>query len=209
MAEVNNDKDIYILLEARKLMFQLGVKSLTMDDIAKHLGISKKTLYQVVENKADLVDKVITYTLQEQKTEISKIINAENNAIEELLAIYKHNSCMSGKIHTGILFELRKYFPKSWAKMDNFRMETIFQHIAENMSRGIEQGLYREDIHIPIIARLYTARSIDVFNTDLFPSKTMSPNVVLREMFIYHLRGIASMKGIEFLENHIQVDFKN
>ena len=201
-------KERNILLEVKKLIFQYGIKSLTMDDISQHLGISKKTLYLVVENKADLINKLIENTIHEHETEFCIIAEQPvKNAIEELLEIYRQNAAMAKSMNPSLLYELKKYYPESYEKLDAFRWDFIYKSIILNLEKGMGTGLYRKDINIHIIAKLYTSRTLEIFNSGLFPPDQFPPNIVLREMFIYHIRGIASSAGLQYLEKNTVIDF--
>jgi TetR/AcrR family transcriptional regulator, cholesterol catabolism regulator len=198
-------REQHILLKSRELMFRYGVKSLTMDDIAHHLGISKKTLYQVVANKAELVDKMMDITINERRIEC---IEAEaENAIDEMLNIYRNHSQMIKRINLKLVYELRKYFPESWQKMEAFRNDFIFKSVCENLQKGIKAGLYRSELNTVIIAKFYSARVFDLVNPELFPIGEFSSDSLFHEMFLYHIHGIASDKGLKYLKEHIKLDF--
>jgi AcrR family transcriptional regulator len=200
-----DDKEKKLLLKIRELMFKLGIKSLTMDDIAQNMGISKKTIYQYVENKAELVSKVMDITLDEQRIACARFMNNEGNAIDQLLEMYIQNSKLMLEINPALIFELNKYFPDSWSKLFVFRNEFIFNTVRANLEHGIKSGLYRYDMDIDIIAKLYTGRTLDIFNQDMFPPTRYPNRLVFRQMFIYHIRGIASTKGLEYLEKEFSL----
>jgi AcrR family transcriptional regulator len=202
-----DQKEKNLLLKIRELMFRLGIKSLTMDDIAQNLGISKKTLYLVVANKAELVDKVMDIALDEQRIACEGFMEQRGNAIDQLLKMYAQNSKMMGGINPSLIFELNKYYPESWNKLFAFRNEFIFNAVRANMEHGIASGWYRKDIDIDIIAKLYTSRALDIFNQDMFPPSQYPGKLVFRQMFIYHARGIASDKGLRYLEKELAVEF--
>jgi TetR/AcrR family transcriptional regulator, cholesterol catabolism regulator len=197
---VLEEKEKHLLFKVRELMFKLGIKSLSMDDIARQLGISKKTIYQHFENKADLVEKVMELTLEEQKEENEKIIVKDGNAIDQLLKMYMLNSRMMEKINPSLIFEMGKYYPETWKKLYSFRNEYLVDLVANNLLIGIKAGLYRYDIDVDIIARLYTIRALDMLNHDLFPPKYFPTKKIFSQMFLYHIRGIASHKGLQYLE---------
>jgi AcrR family transcriptional regulator len=198
-------KEKNLLLKIRELIFRLGVKSLTMDDIAQNLGISKKTIYQYVENKAELVDKVVEITLNEQRIACEEFLTDESNAIDQLLKMYSQNSKMFLDINPSLIFELNKYYPESWSKLFDFRNNYIFNAVRANMEHGIKSGLYRYDIDIDIIAKLYTSRTLDMFNQDMFPPNRYPSRMVFRQMFVHHVRGIASHAGLEYMEKEFSL----
>ncbi len=201
-------KDRNILLEVKKLIFQYGIKSLTMDDISQHLGISKKTLYLEVENKADLIDKLIEQVINDQEIEFCEVTDQPGlNAIDELLEIYRCNAVMAKAMNPSLLYELKKYYPASYERLDQFRWGFAFKSIIGNLEKGISNGLYRPDLNIQIVARLYTSRILEIFNSGLFPPDQFPPALILREMFTYHIRGIASTEGIHYLDHKTVIDF--
>lgn len=200
------DKEQSILLQSRALIFKYGIKSLTMDDISQQLGISKKTLYQFFENKADLVHKVMQFTIKEHQSICCKIQDKSLNAIEELLMIYQSTAFITKQLNPSLAFELKKYYPESWNLLEKHKTEFILQSVVENIKKGIESHLFRDDLNIPIIAKLYTMRVLEITNSEIFPPDQYPPAMVLKEMFIYHIRGIASKKGLEFLENKLKID---
>lgn len=186
-------------------MFRYGVKSLTMDDIAQHLGISKKTLYQVVANKAELVDRIMDITINERMVEC--LAAEADNAIDEMLNIYRTHSQMIKRMNMALTYELRKYFPDSWQKLEAFRHDFIFKSVCKNLQKGINAGLYRSDFNTVIIAKFYTGRVFDLINPELFPVDKFSPDSLLHEMFLYHINGVASDKGLKYLKENIKLDF--
>jgi TetR/AcrR family transcriptional regulator, cholesterol catabolism regulator len=193
-------KEKNLLIKIRELMFRLGIKSLSMDDIAKQLGISKKTIYQYFESKADLIDKVLEMTLDEQKEDNERLISENKNAIDQLLKMYVLNSRMMEAINPALIFEMNKYYPESWKKLFDFRNGYLVDLVLNNLLQGIKSGLYRYDIDVDIVARLYTNNSLSMLNQELFPSKKYSHSSVFNQMFLYHIRGIASHKGLQYLE---------
>jgi AcrR family transcriptional regulator len=201
------DKGKQILSKSRELMMRYGIKSLTMDDIAQQMGISKKTLYQVVKNKADLVDKVMDMTITEQQSGIGNMEAELDNAIDEMLKIYQQHAIMIKRMNLALTFELKKYFPESWHKLENFRNDFIFKSVCRNIDKGKAKGLYRTDVHTIIIAKLYSSRVLDLINPELFPREEFLPDLLLHEMFLYHLHGIASDAGLKYLREEVKAEF--
>ncbi len=200
-------KEEQVLIKVRELMFRYGIKSLTMDDIAQHLGISKKTLYQVVSNKAELVDKVMVMTIAEQQQGIGCLQVTLENAIDEMLKIYQQHSVMIKRMNLALIFELKKYFTASWNKLEAFRNEFVFKSVCANIEKGKQSGLYRQEINTIIIAKLYASRVLDIINPDIFPREEFASDTLLHEMFLYHLHGIASEAGLKYLEEKVKLDF--
>ncbi len=193
-----------ILDETARIFWKLGIKSVTMDDVATRLGISKKTLYQYVTDKNDLVDRVLKHLSTCYKCDIDAVRAREKqNAIDELYAVTTTVSGHMQGIHPSIHFDLEKYHPEAFNTLRTTKRQEIFQCMSENMTRGIDEGLYREDLNIPMIATIYIARFDMVFDSTLFPSEKFSLNDLHWEIFRYHVRGIASKKGLDYLEKKL------
>lgn len=180
---------------------QYGIKSLTMDDIARHLGMSKKTLYQSFSDKADLVSQGIQAHMNEEVCAIANIQEKSENAIEEMFLIAQHVSQHLQSMHPSILFDLEKYYPGAFGKFNEYKTEIVMSCIAKNIEEGIAQGYYRDNINIPIVAGLYVGRMDIIFDQQLFPSTQYNAKEVYFEAIRYHIRGIASEKGIAYLKD--------
>lgn len=195
-----------IVEQSLGLFFKLGVRNVSMDDIATALGMSKKTLYQHFSAKADLVDSIITYHLERLKETCQHIEQSGQNAIDKLLSIYKFNYQALASINPSTLFELKKYYPNSWKKLDEYKQNDIYAMVLQNTKEGISQGIYRADLNAEIIAKLYTHRMDMVLDGEAFPHTEYSFRDLMKELFVYHIRGIASNKGLEQLEK-TELDF--
>ena len=193
-----------ILEKVSALYMKYGIKSITMDDVAKELCISKKTLYQHFTDKDDLVSKVVNYMLVQNDCDLSLLKNPEYNAIDVLLVISKKLNEIFKNINPATSYDLKKYHPKVWKEFVTSRRQHIFEHISENILKGIEQGLYREDFNINIIASLYVARMEMGMDKDLEMIEEYDFEEIFNTIFIYHIRGIANAKGIKYLEDKIK-----
>lgn len=196
-----DEKALKILAQSTELFMQYGIKSLTMDDIARHLGISKKTLYQSFSDKADLVYQGMLAHMKHEQDALNAIHDQCENAIEEMFLISQHVSKHIQSMHPSILFDLEKYYPEAFQEFQNYKLKYIMGCIARNIEDGITQGLYRKNMNIPVVAALYVARMDALFDQKLFPSAQFSLKDVYFEAIRYHIRGIASEKGIEYLKN--------
>lgn len=196
-----------IYSQSLKMFLTYGFRSITMDEVAINQGISKKTLYQYVTNKADLVEKVIEYFTEQQKSDVNEIQKKGLNAVDELLEIYQHTCMHLQEINPHVGFELKKHYPRAWEGFLAYKNQFIYQHVIENMGKGIEEELYRNDFDQKIIATYYVAR-FDIFlDKDLFSPQEYSYKTILEELFKYHIRGIASNKGIEYLDKSVNLNF--
>jgi AcrR family transcriptional regulator len=195
-----------VLSTAELLFMKYGVKSVTMDDLAKELGMSKKTIYTVAKNKEELVVKTLSAYLNEEMSRCCAYSEESFNAIEELLSIAKHIIEQMHNMNPVVLYDLKKYYPKAYKLMEDYRFSFIYETMLNNLKRGVKQGLYRKDINADVIAKFYVARADVIFETKLFPPSQYNWIDVYREGLIYHIRGIASEKGIDYLtENHKKI----
>ena len=175
-----------------------------MDDISNELGISKKTLYQHVTDKDDLVGKFIDNEITLRKEEICSCFKAGYNAIEELLEISLFmNKLMRGQ-NPVTDYDLKKYYPHHFQKTIKTRREGIYTFILFNLKKGKEEGLYRAEMDEEIIAKLYISRIEGIHLNDLFSVEEFTSMKHFMELLTYHIRGIATPKGIKELENKIE-----
>ncbi|MFT4526451.1 MAG: AcrR family transcriptional regulator [Bacteroidia bacterium] len=193
-----------IIAQVSPLLMRYGVKSLTMDDIAKHLGISKKTLYQIVSDKADLVEKAMMLYMQFEMAAMEAINEKSKNAIEELIEISGHMNQHLTQMHPSILFDLEKYYPASFRRFEEYKSDCVLAHVQQNLQDGIDQGLYRENLNIPIVARLYVARIDSLFDPKVFPAGEFNLQEVFLEHIRYHIRGVANETGVAYLKERFK-----
>lgn len=193
------EKESKIIQSASAIFMRYGIKSITMDDMARHLGISKKTLYLYVKDKEELVGKVLNNFCKGEDDHICAIRNTAENAIDEILEIGKWVMSTLQNLHPSVTFDMEKYHPEAYRKMQLDRFKAIYAHIMSNIKKGQKEGLYRKDINPDIITRIYIMRIDAMFNNEVFPHTEYRLVDVYQEMFRYHIRGIASDKGLEYL----------
>ncbi len=190
-----------IFEKARNLFYSVGVRNTTMDDLAKELGISKKTLYKEIDNKADLVKFCVEYDLKCDEKAILDISEKTENAIEELLLIAAHIHAELQMFHPSIMQDLIKFYPESWAMIEQHRDSFAKKNISNNLKKGIKQGLYRKDINVDMVTMLQLHLSFLPLQSDV---KTHKPSDVYLEVLKYNFYAIATPKGIELFEQLIK-----
>jgi len=189
-----------ILQKVAELYQKFGIKSVTMDDVARELGISKKTLYINVENKYDLVSKVLEFTLQDRDCAVQKIIDKKLNAVEELLEVGIQIVKTIKEYNPSTEYDLKKYYPELYKNLYDYRTKKMYDSILINIQNGKKEGLFREDMDDEIIAKIQMSRFSNMKSDEFFnPDEVLQPKNIL-ELFIYHIRGIANKKGLEVLE---------
>jgi len=193
-----------ILLKVLDLYNKYGVKSVTMDDVARELGISKKTLYQYVENKSDLVSKVIDYGLDQKDCSFKQIAEKKQNAIEELLEVGVYIVKSFKDYNPSLEYDLKKYYPDQFSKLNEVRKERMYSSILQNIQKGKSEGLFRTDMDEEIIAKIQVSRFLNFSSGDFLNSDEMLKPENILELFIYHIRGIANKKGLEVLDKTLE-----
>lgn len=191
-----------LLAKASSLFMTYGIKSLTMNDISSRLGISKKTLYNYVSDKNDLVYKCIDMHIIDNECRMNAACQHAPNAIEELFAFSRFAGEQFAAIHPSIFFDLQKYHPEAWERLRSFEEKTILEVTKTNLRRGIEEGLFRDDFNVDLIAQIYLSMVQNIFHNanQLLSGLTMAD--YYKNMFDYHIRGIASEKGMQLINKH-------
>lgn len=186
-----------------------GIRSVNMDDVARNLRISKKTLYKFVSHKADLLARCFDIVHEEEDQAITSICSSGVNAIDEMFEIAHFVVGMLKGLHPSIHFDMEKFYPEVWQKMTKQRDEKVYECMHANITKGIEEGLYRGDINADIISKIYITKLDAIFDGELFPPEQTSFEAVYLEFFRYHIRGIASEKGIEYLVDKVKRETSN
>jgi AcrR family transcriptional regulator len=189
-----------ILDKATDLFLTLGFKSVTMDDIATEMGISKKTIYQHFATKPLLVKEVTLHLFEKISCGIDSIRESKKNPIEELFEIKQFVLKHLKNESSSPIYQLQKYYPKIHSTLRTKQFDKMESCVTENLIEGIKKGLYRDTINVDIIARLYFAGMNSIKDLDLFPE--LNFNIIeLQNVYLdYHLRGICTPKGIELLQ---------
>ncbi len=189
-----------ILEKTNELFLEFGVRNLNMDDISRNLGISKKTLYQHVKSKEDLIYKFFCLDEMRWESEIQELGKEGLNAIEILLkaSLMVHKEI--GKLDSKLKFELKKYYEPVFKQFIDKRHSHIFNLISLNTQQGIEQGLYRSDLNIELVAGLYVRTLVDMHNTEFCFLENVPFDQMFKFLFESHIRAISTPEGIAYFE---------
>ena len=192
-----------IILLSSELFLNYGFKSITMDDIASNLGISKKTIYQHFDNKTKLVEATSMYVFNLISQGIDHICSLEKNPLEEVYAIKRFVMEHLKDEKSSPQYQLQKYYPKIFSTLKKKQFEVMQTCVVENLERGVQLGLYRETISPEFISRIYFNCILAIKDKDLFPLNQFSINMLMEHYLEYHLRGICTTKGIQKLNQII------
>jgi TetR/AcrR family transcriptional regulator, cholesterol catabolism regulator len=196
-----------ILSSALVLYSRYGIKSITLDDLCSDLGISKKTLYQFIEDKSDLIRKVIQYDISIQLKSFEKMVNSNINAIDELLFVNRQIHKNEGLHNPVFYYDLKKYYPDIYKEWIDYKRDRMFKLIHRNLEKGIAEGLYRSDMDATVISRLHMARTEMLHLSDIIDEKETSTSHFINEIFRYHIHGICNEKGLAYFKTHFK-EFK-
>jgi AcrR family transcriptional regulator len=196
----------HILTKAFELFMRYGIKSITMDDLSRELGISKKTLYQYVQNKADLIEQLFEQHIEQEKHIMAHIQRDSVDAIDELLKIARYVIQKLCELSPTTVLDLQKYYPGIWQEVEALQRRHVYDIIRGNLERGIREGVYRNDMNLDIIAKLYVSKSMLVAEGSLFPPGEYGISRLFREFISYHIYGIASLKGRQELEKRLAAE---
>lgn len=200
------DKKREFFKSASEVYLKFGIKSVTMDEMARQLGVSKKTIYQYVKDKNDLVEQCLVLTHLEEDEAIQKIISEHDNAIDQLLGMSRFIISQLKAVHPSIFFDLAKYHPSALKMMDRHKDTYVCGCLEQNLNLGMNQGLYRENLKPNVIAKIYVGMIDIMMSGEISRSAEIRPDEVYSEMFRYHIRGCASEKGLKYLQELTKKD---
>ncbi len=197
-----DEKTLHILEKVRRLYYRYGIKSVTMDDVAKHLCISKKTLYKYFTDKEDLVRNIVLLDHSNRNKFFQEIKNKDLNAIEELFEVYRMINTMFRDYNASMEYDIHKYYPGLYSKVKEIRRKKMYDTMYNNMNKGKKEGLYRKELNSKIITRLHVFRVENMFDNDIFTMEELASVKVFNEVFVYHMQGIMSANGRTFFEKN-------
>jgi len=188
------------------MFLALGFKSVTMDDIAAELAISKKTIYQHFANKEELVEGTTMFLFEKVSTGIDAIREQNLNPVEEIFTIRNFMMQFLKDETASPFHQLQKFFPHIMSCLRSKQFGKMHGCMKENLQKGIDHGFYRPDINIEFVSRIYFTGLTGIKDKDIFPD-TMFNAMSLTEFFLqYHLGSIVTQKGFEVLNNILKED---
>ena len=192
-----------IIENASSLFFQKGVKSMTMSDIANELGISKRTLYEVFQDKEDLLENCISSHIEKADKSIQTLADSSEDVIDTMMRIYARSLDEMRMINRSVMYDLKKYHSRLYKKVEENQREnaTILLPLLE---KGVKQGLIRSDVNFEIILWLVKSQFRALMSEEYFPSDKYSMNDFIKAIILNFMRGIATPSGVKKVDDIVE-----
>ena len=194
--------------KADELFMRYGLRSVSMDDIANALGISKKTIYQFFADKNELVDAVLAETLSFSKQNCDRNRSSSANAVEEIFLSMDIADQIFRNMHPSVIFDMQKYHPQAFSRFLKHKNEYLYSIVFKNLERGIKEDLYRPEINAEILSRFRVESMLLSFNPEFYIGQKHNIAEVERQLLEHFLYGIASLKGHKLILKYQQERLK-
>ncbi|WP_052272797.1 TetR/AcrR family transcriptional regulator [Flavihumibacter solisilvae] len=202
MTEIDNRERI--LARAKDLFMQYGIRSVSMDDIASEIGISKKTIYQYFADKEELVSAVILFKIGESKTRCDLDRQQSINAIDEMFRAMEMAEQMFRTMNPSVIPDLRKYHPVAYTHFEKHKNDYLYNVIRTNLVKGIGEELYRPELNVEIIARLRLDSMLMPFDQSFLVRQKATLADVEQQVIEHYLFGIVTLKGYKLVLKYQQ-----
>lgn len=185
------------------LFLKYGVRSITMDEIASQLGISKKTIYQFYKDKDALVSGVVDIVIEENIKECCGHREKSENPVHEIFIATEMLQEMLNTMNPILMYDLQKYHPASYKKIEHHKKSFLFGLIQENLEQGVAAGLYRSGLNTEIISQFRLASMFMMFNADFYPGGRHHLAKIADEITLHFLYGITTVKGQKLIQKYL------
>jgi TetR/AcrR family transcriptional regulator, cholesterol catabolism regulator len=198
-----------ILEKATALFMQYGIRSITMDEIAVQLGISKKTIYQFFTDKDAMVEAVVNEEMKRNEDNCRNFSDMAENAVHEnFLAMDSIQEIMK-TMNPQIMYDLEKHHPAAFKRLKLFKYQFLYLMIKTNLERGLQEEVYRKNMNLDLVIRYRIESSFMAFNQEAFPSGKYPMTQVCKELVILYLYSIGNEKGKKLIEKYLNERQKN
>jgi TetR/AcrR family transcriptional regulator, cholesterol catabolism regulator len=191
-----------IITKAAELFMRYGIRTITMDEIATQLGISKKTLYQFFTDKDDMVNAAIDAIISKNEMDCMNFRDQAENEVHHVFLALESLEDMLKYTNQQMVYDLEKHYPQPYKKLREYKYQFLYKLMIENLQSGMRDGLYRPDIHVDIIAKARIESAFLAFNQDVFPHTRYNIAQVHFELAMFFLHGVATAKGKKLIEKY-------
>src|SRR5690554_3180063 len=193
-----------IIEQAALIFLRHGIRSVTMDDLVKSLGMSKKTIYNYFKDKNELVECIVK-TLIERNRKACEVGRLKSkNAIDALMSISEYSMRLFTEIHTSVFYDLQKYHQETWNTIKQHRFEFISDQITENIRRGQEEGIYLSNLNPKTMSGIHLSMVSMMTDSDVFDVESNEYGQLLEQIVLFQLRGIVNDKGREIMKENMK-----
>ena len=196
------EMNVRIKQKADELFRRYGVKSITMDEIASQLGVSKKTIYQSFADKNQLVDEVIMDMLAVNKSNCKESKENAENAVHEVFLMMESMENLFMNLNPAFVFDIERGSPQTYKKFLNFKYDFVFGIMKDNILRGKKEELYRENLNIDLIARFRIETMMLPFKEEVFPRNQFPLITIHQELIEYNLYAMVTLKGYKLITKY-------
>tara|TARA_B100000676_G_C18016055_1_gene809743 strand:- start:890 stop:1606 length:717 start_codon:yes stop_codon:yes gene_type:complete len=203
--ELSDPKEISLLERVNEVYLKRGVKRTTMDDMAKAINVSKKTLYKYVKNRKELVMKSTFFHVSRDREKVIQIQNKNLNPIKEQYELAKFVIETVSKVNPVLHSDLEYNYPEAWVYLNEYFNGFVYESLYQNLIRGQKVGVYHKQFKPEIVARFFATRIDIIFDGELFPSYEFNFKDIYIEYLMYHMNSIVSDEGKRILST---LDFK-
>lgn len=192
-----------IVEKASELMLQYGIRTVTMDDISKDLGISKKTIYQYFKDKKDLVNTITELHLDIEKTRFESTACDGVDSVQELILISQCLRASMQDMKMNILNELQKFYPEAWKMYEDFKKNTMMCSITRVIMKGQEEGYFRSELdpELMAIVRMEQVQSF-ILNQNLYPKEKYTLAEAQMQLFDHFMHGLFTIEGHQLFNQY-------
>lgn len=198
------DSVVSLVETIRKRLSGYKPEEFSLSSLARDLNQPVDTLIASFGNESGLVEEILEYEQRSLEAIFSTIRFSEVSAIDGLLFVSKEISQKFSDIQPSFTFDLRKYYPEAQQHFFEKRVKFVYERMRKHIEQGIQQGVYRQDLSVELVSRIYISRLIDIHNPDFFPADEFSFNTVFEVMFDTFIRGICNEEGIKYYEKKIK-----
>ncbi len=198
-----------ILEKAHDLFMQYGIRSITMDEIAAQLGISKKTIYQFFTDKDAMVEAVVNEVINRNEEDCRGYSLSAENAVHEIFVAMDFTQEMLKAMNPQIMYDLEKHHPAAYKRLKQYKYQFLFSTIKENLERGAREDIYRTDLNIDLTTRHRIESAFMPFNQEAFPQNKYPMNQTCQELAILFLHSICNPRGKKLIEKYLHERQKN
>ncbi|MCE3295111.1 MAG: TetR/AcrR family transcriptional regulator [Crocinitomicaceae bacterium] len=195
-----DSRKLEIIDKATGIFLKYGIKSVTMDDMARELGMSKKTLYTYFSDKNDMVTQIISAKTEFDRSQCVLVKTEAENAIDEMFRVNSYVSVMMKGIHASVFYDLKRFHPEAMALLHDHKWGFVRRMILENIVRGKAEGLYRAELPDEIIARIYVGATDMISDGEAFADLDKTSDQIFNEIMHFQLFAMVNEKGLEYLK---------